>query len=63
MTVEHTCHKCNGNCHRLNDEQVKEDITRMIIASDIREAIVYIGEPIAEWGFLTNYLAMRGVFE
>jgi len=58
------CHECNGNCHkRPSDEQVEKDIARMIIASDVREAIVNIGEPIADWGFLTNYLAMKGVFD
>lgn len=63
MTKECNCHECNGNCHRPSDEQVEKDITRMIIADDVRTAIYNIGEPIVEFGFLTNYLAMRGVFE
>ena len=64
MTKEEcNCHKCNGNCHKPSDEQAEKDIARMIIAEDIRKAIENIGEAICLWGFLTNYLTMRGVFD
>jgi hypothetical protein len=58
-----SCHSCNGKCPKPSDAQIEKMIERMLIASDVREAIESIGEPIAKWGFLGNYLAMKGVFE
>ena len=56
------CRKCNGNCNKLRVEKLEKQIEFLLNARDVRRAIHAIGEPIAEWGFLENYLTRQEVF-
>jgi hypothetical protein len=63
MSKKCNCHDCNGVCHRPSDADIETNIELQIIAEDVRVAIAHCDEPIALWGFLTQYLAEKGVFQ